>query len=193
MVIADAKWLTYPLVALAAFLEGEVVFIGAATLVSHGQLRALPVLLWGALGATSGDQLVFYALRGRARRFLDRWPKIERFGRAFTPRVRGRETFAVLVIRFAPGLRVAIAAACAYAEVPALKFTLLSTLSSLAWASALLGLVAYVGPTALSRLGVNSWAATVVTGLVLLAFFGWQGRKDRALLASSEPPASSDR
>ena len=68
-------------------------------------------MLWGALGATAGDQLVFYALRGRFRRFLDRFPTIEKFGRKFTPRVREREVFAIFVIRFAPGLRIAIAAA----------------------------------------------------------------------------------
>lgn len=184
MVIADAKWLTYPLIAAAAFLEGEVVFVGAATLVSHGQLSAIPVLLWGALGATAGDQLVFYALRGRATRFLNRWPTIERLGRALTPRVLGRETFAILIIRFAPGLRIAIAAACAYAGVRAVKFSVLSALSSLAWAAVILGAVAYGGPSALSFLGVNSWVATIATGLALIAVFAWKGRKEQKKLGS---------
>ena len=186
MIVADAWWMTYPLIAVAAFLEGEVVFIGAAAQVSQGVLSAVPVLLWGALGATAGDQLVFYMLRGRARRFLDRWPKIERFGHAFTPHVREREIFAIFVIRFAPGLRIAIAAACAYANVPALKFTSLSMLSSLAWATTLLTLVAYVGPTALDRLGVSSWMAAIITGLVMLAAFGWKSRKNRTTLESSD-------
>jgi membrane protein DedA with SNARE-associated domain len=182
VIIADARWLTYPLIGLAAFLEGEVVFIGAATLVSQGVLSALPVLLWGALGATAGDQLVFYALRGRARRFLNRFPTIERLGQAFTPRVREREAFAILVIRFAPGLRIAIAAACAYAGVPALKFTMLSVVSALAWASIILGVVGYAGPTALDRLGVNSWMAAIITAAVMMAVFGWRGRKNRESL-----------
>lgn len=186
MLIADAKWLTYPLIAVAAFLEGEVVFIGAATLVSQGVLSAVPVLLWGALGATAGDQLVFYALRGRARRWLDRWPKIERIGQKFAPRVRQREVFAIFIIRFAPGLRIAIAAACAYAGVPALKFTTLSVVSSLAWASVLLGLVAYVGPTALDRLGVHSWVGPAVTGAIIVAAFAWRGKKNRTTLESSD-------
>lgn len=190
MLIADVWWMTYPLIALAAFLEGEVVFIGAAALVSQGTLGAVPVLLWGALGATAGDQLVFYALRGRARRWLDRWPRIEKIGRAFTPKVRESEVFAILVIRFAPGLRIAIAAACAYAGVPALKFSVLSLLSSLAWATVLLGLVAYVGPTALDRLGVQSWMAAIITGLVMMAVFGWRGRKNRATLEPPDPTTS---
>lgn len=189
MIIGDAKWLTYPLIAVAAFLEGEVVFIGAAALVSEGVLGALPVLLWGALGATAGDQLVFYALRGRARRWLDRWPKIEKIGRKFAPRVRKREVFAIFVIRFAPGLRIAIAAACAYAGVPAVKFTVLSVLSSLTWAAVLLGLVAYVGPTALDRLGLHSWMAAIITGVVIIAAFAWRGRRNRDTLESD---ANSD-
>ncbi|MBP6716589.1 MAG: VTT domain-containing protein [Acidobacteria bacterium] len=178
-------WLTYPLIAVAAFIEGEVVFIGAAALVSQGVLSAVPVMLWGALGATAGDQLVFYALRGRARTFLDRWPTIERFGRAFTPRVRANDAFAILIIRFAPGLRIAIAAACAYAEVPAMKFTVLSTLSSLAWAAAILAVVGYIGPAAFHRIGVHSWVAPVITGLVLAAVFYVSGRRNRESL----PPA----
>ena len=187
MLHADAWWLTYPLIALAAFLEGEVVFIGAAALVSQGVLSAVPVLLWGALGATIGDQLVFYALRGRFRRFLDRFPTIEKFGRKFTPRVREREIFAIFVIRFAPGLRIAIAAACAYANVPAVKFSVLSVLSSLTWAAALLGLVAYVGPHALDRLGVHSWVAATITGLVVVAAFMWRGRQNKTTLESDSP------
>ena len=183
MMIPEARWLTYPLIGLAAFLEGEVVFIGAAALVSQGVLSALPVLLWGALGATAGDQLVFYALRGRARRFLNRFPKIERLGRAFTPRVREREVFAILLIRFAPGLRIAIAAACAYAGVPALKFTALSVLSALAWAAILLAVVGYAGPTALDFLGVNSWVAAIITASVMMAVFSWRGRKNRESLS----------
>ena len=186
MIPGDAWWLTYPLIAVAAFLEGEVVFIGAATLVSQGVLSPWPVMLWGALGATAGDQLVFYALRGRARRWLDRWPRIERVGRAFAPRVREREVFAILVIRFAPGLRIAIAAACAYAHVPALKFTALSVLSSMGWAAVLMGIVAYAGPTALDRLGVNSWMAAILTGVVMMAAFGWRSRKNRATLESPD-------
>ena len=187
MLHADAWWLTYPLIALAAFLEGEVVFIGAAALVSQGVLSAVPVLLWGAFGATIGDQLVFYALRGRFRRFLDRFPKIEKFGRKFTPRVREREVFAIFVIRFAPGLRIAIAAACAYANVPAVKFSVLSVLSSLTWAAVLLGLVAYVGPHALDRLGVHSWVAATITGAMVVAAFLWRGRRNKTTLESDSP------
>ncbi len=190
MIIGEWKWLTYPAIAVAAFLEGEVFFIGMAALVSAGELSAIPVLLWGALGASAGDQLVFYALRGRARRWLDRWPKIEKLGQRFAPRVRKREVFAIFVIRFAPGLRIAIAAACAYANVPALKFTVLSVLSSLTWAAVLLTLVAYVGPTALDKLGLHSWVAAIITGVVIIAAFAWRGRKNRETLEAS--PDSTD-
>ena len=100
--------------------------------------------------------------------------------------MRQREVFAIFIIRFAPGLRIAIAAACAYAGVPALKFTTLSVLSSLAWASVLLGLVAYVGPTALDRLGVHSWVGPVVTGAIIVAAFAWRSKKNRTTLESSD-------
>ena len=52
----------------------------------------------------------------------------------------------VLLIRFAPGLRIALAAACAWVDVSPLKFSVLNLLSALIWASALLVLVGWLGP-----------------------------------------------
>ena len=82
--------------------------------------------------------------------------------------VRRHDTLMVLAIRFAPGLRIALAAACAYAGVPALKLSLLNALSSLVWATTLLTLVAYLGPAVSTRLGISGWwGALASAGLIL--------------------------
>ena len=57
----------------------------------------------------------------------------------------------VLLIRFAPGLRIALAAACAWIDVPALKFSVLNLVSAFVWAVALLVIVGWVGPTYLAQ------------------------------------------
>src|SRR5438093_446455 len=92
--------LAYLAVLLAAALEGEVIFVTAAMLVSRGQLDAVGVALSGAAGAAIGDQLYFYLLRGRLRRWVDRFPAVQKRGARLARRVRRNETLTVLVIRF---------------------------------------------------------------------------------------------
>ena len=48
-------------------------------------------------------------------------------------RVRRHASLMVLLIRFAPGLRVAITSACAWVDVPALKFSILNCISACLW------------------------------------------------------------
>src|SRR3954468_23638870 len=114
----------------AAIVEGEVAYIGAATLVAHGQLTPAGVLVSGAVGAAIGDQAYFYAFRGRLPRWLARYPSLQRKAAPLINRVRNHDSLMVLLIRFAPGLRIAIAAACASVDVPPVKFSVLNLISA---------------------------------------------------------------
>jgi membrane protein DedA with SNARE-associated domain len=72
-----AAWpdgLAYIVVFVAALIEGEVVFIAAATLAGQGSLDPFGVVAAGTLGAAAGDQIPFYLLRYRVRSLLDRLP-----------------------------------------------------------------------------------------------------------------------
>jgi membrane-associated protein len=160
--------LAYLLVLVAAIVEGEIVFAIAATLVSQDRLNPIGVVVAGALGGSIGDQFYFYALRGRLRNWLDRFPVVKRRGARFVRRVRSHETIAVLAIRFSPGLRMALSAACAYAGVPAGKFSTLSLISSFAWATALMVLIAWLGPAWLARLGISGWWAAAIPALIII-------------------------
>ena len=51
--------LPYAAVLVAAIIEGEIAYIGAAALVAQGQLNPFGVLVAGALGAATGDQAYF--------------------------------------------------------------------------------------------------------------------------------------
>lgn len=171
--------LAYVVVFLAAMLEGEIIFVTAATLVSRGQLDPIGVALSGALGAAVGDQFFFYVLRGRLNRWLDRFPAIAKRGAKLTRRVRRSETLTVLMIRFSPGLRVALAVACAYAQVPRLKFSLLNGFTCVLWASGLLSLVAWFGPTVLGRLGISGWWAALIPAILIVVVFRWIGHEEK--------------
>lgn len=178
--------LPYAGILLAAILEGEIAYIGAATLVAEGRLHPLGVLVAGALGAAIGDQAYFYVFRGRLPRWLARSPSLRQKTVPLIERVRRHSSLMVLLIRFAPGFRIALAAACAAAEVPPSKFSLLNALASLAWASTLLVLVAWVGPTYLAQFGLDGWKGALAVGLVLLVLFKVLGSYERRVIDHAE-------
>lgn len=172
--------LVYLAILLAAIIEGEVAYVAAATLVAQGHLNAFGVIVAGSIGSAIGDQAYFYVFRGRLARWVARYPTLERRTAPLVDRVRRHDSAMVLLIRFAPGLRVAIAAACAYVDVSPLKFTVLNTITSVIWAVLLLVLVAWVGPTYLSKFGLAGWKGALLMGalvVVLLKLFGmWEKR-----------------
>jgi len=171
-----SEW-TGPLAYLAVFvatvIEGEVVFVAAAVLVQTGHLAAGGVYAAAAMGGSVGDQLYFYALRGWLPALLERFPTWSRRRDRIVARVRTHQSAMILACRFLPGLRVAIPAACAYADIPPARFTTLSLLSSLAWAGAVMGFIGWVGPTSLAQLGIRAWWAPLVPATLVLLFFGW--------------------
>jgi membrane protein DedA with SNARE-associated domain len=179
--------LPYLGILIAAVVEGEVTYVAASALVAHGQLNAFSVIAAGATGAAIGDQFYFYALRGRLSRWVTRFPKVVRRAQPLIGRVRKHKAAMVLLIRFAPGLRIALAAACAYVEINPLMFTLLNFAAALLWAVALLVVVAWAGPAYLSSLGLSGWKAAVVAGVIILIVFRLLGRFERR--AMSSPPS----
>lgn len=180
--------LTYPGILLAAIVEGEIAYIGAAALVAQGQLNPLGVLAAGALGAAIGDQAYFYAFRGRLPRWVARYPSLERKTLPLVNRVRRHDSLMVLLIRFAPGMRIALAAACAWAGVSPLKFSLLNLLSAVAWGIALLVLVGWLGPASLARYGLGGWKGALLVGAAVFAVFRVLGSYERR--AMEQPDAS---
>ena len=172
---------------LAAAIEGEVAYVAAATLVAHGRLNPFGVIVAGALGAAVGDQFYFYLLRGRVTRWIDRFPAVARRAAPMIGRVRRHPSLMVLLIRFAPGLRIALAAACAHTGVSAARFSVLNLVAALLWATVLLGLIAWVGPTYLAAIGLAGWRGALATGFIILAVFYLLGRAERRAL-SAEPP-----
>jgi membrane protein DedA with SNARE-associated domain len=171
--------LVYVAIAAAAVIEGEVAYVAAAALVAQGQLDPLWVIVAGTVGAAAGDQAYFYLFRGRLARWMTRFPSIAKKATPLVALVRRRSTVMVLLIRFAPGLRVALAAACAYAEVPPLKFSVLNTITAVVWAVLLLALVGWLGPATLERFGLGGWKGALVAGAVIVAVFQLLSRFER--------------
>src|SRR5215470_13963086 len=121
----------YPYVGIltAAAIEGEVVYAGAVVMATLGRLDPLAVLLSGSVGGWAGDQFWFYAARCRLSSWLNRFLNIARRRHAIQERMQRHATKFILGLRFLPGLRIAIPLACAYARVPAVRFSGLSFIS----------------------------------------------------------------
>jgi membrane protein DedA with SNARE-associated domain len=192
MDLTHLAWLSYLLpycgVAIAAVVEGEIAYIAAAALVAEGKLNPIGVLVSGALGASIGDQAYFYVFRGRLPRWMARYPSLEQKAAPLVDLVRRHDSLMVLLIRFAPGLRIAIAAACAWVDVPPRKFSVLNLLSSFVWAFALLVLVGWFGPAYLAQYGLGGWKGALVIGLAVLGLLKLLGSYERRAM---ERPNSS--
>jgi membrane protein DedA with SNARE-associated domain len=166
----------YLAVFVAAALEGEVIFVSSIVLVSQGKLSAMGVLLAAALGGSLGDQVYFYALRGRVSNWLGRVRFVAKRQETVVAHIRRHSTRMILASRFLPGLRIAIPSACAYAGVPPIKFTLLSLCSGFAWATSLTVFVGYLGPQALARLGFGGWGRSLIPVALVLGYVLWMAR-----------------
>src|SRR5204863_5401213 len=107
------------------------------------------VLISGALGGWAGDQVWFYAAKGRLRSWLDKIESVARRRQLIQTRLRRHATKLILAIRFLPGLRIAIPLACAYSGIPAVRFSSLSFISALVWAGGIMLVVDKLGPKSL--------------------------------------------
>ncbi len=160
--------LVYLGIVAASMVEGEITYVAASALVAEGHLNALAVILAGAAGAAMGDQFYFYLLRRRLTRWIERFPAMSRRTQRLTGIVGRHQTAMVLLIRFMPGLRIALAAACAYLDVNPLRFSLLNAAAALIWALLLLAIVAYAGPAYLSHVGLSGWKGALASGVLIL-------------------------
>jgi membrane protein DedA with SNARE-associated domain len=163
---------------IAAIIEGEIVYIGMCVAAAAGKFAWQGVLIAGALGGATGDQIWFYLLRGRLD-WLDRYPWMARHRDAVVHRVQDNEKLILLISRFLPGLRVAIPVASAYAGVKPLHFSLLNLASAFMWASAIMLVVTKIGPSAMDRIGLHGPWALVVPAVIVVVFFKWLGRPRR--------------
>jgi membrane protein DedA with SNARE-associated domain len=169
--------LAYFSIYIAAILEGEIYYSNVCAAAIAGQLHWLPVLVAGALGGSTGDQIWFYLLRGRIH-WLDRYPWMARHRARVSAHVHEHETGIVLVGRFLPGLRTAIAIASAYAGVRPLKFSTLNLISAFAWAGAIM-LFVKLGAKTLNAFGLNAWWGPFVPAILLILFLRWLSRPAR--------------
>ena len=125
----------YFAVLFAAFWEGEAVLIAAGALCGAGYLDWRLTILAAAIGGSAGDQIYFYAAHERAARAIQKSKRLSKWYPKVSKFILRHGTVAVLLSRFAAGLRITIPLVCATAGMPPKKYSTLSLLSSFAWAT----------------------------------------------------------
>jgi membrane protein DedA with SNARE-associated domain len=125
----------YLAILVAAFWEGEVVLIAAGALCGKGYLDWRLTILAAAIGGSAGDQMYFYAAHDRAARLIKKSKRLSKWYPKVSKFVLRHSTVAVLLSRFAAGLRITIPLVCATAGMPARKYSMLSLVSGFLWAS----------------------------------------------------------
>ena len=92
----------------------------------------------------------------------------------------------VLLIRFAPGLRIALAAACAWADVPPRTILVLEPAVGVRLGRRTAGPRRVAGPAYLARFGLAGWRGALAVGLTLLVLFRVLGRYERRAIERME-------
>ena len=164
-------FLSYLGIVVAAAVEGDVVYSGAVVMVCLGRLSPIGVLISGSIGGWAVDQFFYYLARGHARQWLDRFTKIALRRKIIQSRMHKHATKFLLALRFLPGLRIAIPIACAYAGISPVRFSGLSLISAVAWASAIMFAITTLGPTSLAALGLKAWWAPIIPAVLIVCFF----------------------
>jgi len=157
----------------AAAVEGEVVYVTAVVAASLGQLHPVAVLLSGSVGGWAGDQFWFYAARGPLCSWLNKFEKLATRRQAIQDRMQRHSNKFILAVRFLPGLRIAIPLACAYSGIKGFRFSGLSFISALGWASAIMLVINLLGRAALEGIGVKAWWAPAIPAVIVVLFFRW--------------------
>ena len=125
----------YFAILIAAFWEGEAVLIAAGTLCGAGYLDWRLTVVAAAIGGAAGDQVYFYAAHQRAARLIQKSARLRRWYPRVSRFVLRHGTVAVLLSRFAAGLRITIPLVCATAAMSPRKYSTLNLVSAFAWAS----------------------------------------------------------
>jgi membrane protein DedA with SNARE-associated domain len=163
-------------------LPGETVLIASGALAHRGVLDPGYVVLFGILGAITGDQIGYWIGRQGGRPFVLRWGRYlfitrERLAlaEAFFARHGGR---AVFLARFVAGLRVFGALVAGTTGMPWGKFAVYNALGGTVWATAVVSL-GYFLWASISL--VEHWAGRasllLVAALVLVVTARWAYRR----------------
>ncbi|MGH7211462.1 MAG: DedA family protein, partial [Acetobacteraceae bacterium] len=173
---------------IGALVPGTAAIVAFGALVPTGAIGFWPLLLATTAGAVVGDGLPYWLGHRYKEHVVAIWPLrrhpgLIAAGEAFFARHGGK---AILIARFAPGVRAIVPLVAGIARMSAARFYSMNVLSALLWAPAHVVMGVLIGES-LTVLGAvaGRLAALVLAVFLLLAFIvwltprvvGWLGRR----------------
>jgi membrane protein DedA with SNARE-associated domain len=129
--------------------SSEIVLGFAGVLASQGKLNLLAVIVVGVVGEVVGAYVAWTIGRVGGRAFVDRFGKYILLSHADLDRAEGwyerHQRFGVLASRLLPVIRNFVALPAGIAEVPLVRFGILTAVGSLVWDGAMAGIGYGVG------------------------------------------------
>ena len=184
---------------IGMLLPATAVLLMTGGLVGNGTLDAAPILLWGFLGAVTGDTISYWIGTWLGRGVM-KWRLLKRH-RTDVARARlffyRYGFFAVLIGRFLGPIRSTIPTIAGIMGMPQIRFQLANFLSALVWVPGLLapGFLAARGIDAAQQSGSTMLYAalgfSVVVDVLLFILFSRQRKPGRR--RHKTPPPNTDR
>ncbi len=190
--ITEYHYLTYPIVLLATFIEGEtiVILLGAAASAGELPINVELLALAAFTGSFCGDQLYYFIGRRYGAPLLNRWPTLgPKIEWAFQL-VKDHPTLFILSFRFIYGIRNIAPFVIGISGVPRMRYLVLNFIAAQVWAHSFAWGGYLLGKALEHWLGDNKWYA-LLGFLVLAVVVGAVGyikqkRKLKALEAKEQ-------
>lgn len=186
---AEYHYLTYPLVLVATFIEGEtiVILLGAASSSGELSINVEFLALAAFAGSFCGDQLYYLIGRRYGAPLLNRWPTLGHKIEWAFQLVKDHPTLFILSFRFIYGIRNIAPFVIGISGVSRARYMLLNFIAAMVWAHSFAWGGYWLGRALEHWLGENKWYALLgffVLALVVGAIgYVKQKRKLRALEA----------
>ena len=159
----------YIAVFIGTFLEGETILALAGVAAAHGYMSYWAIVGVAIVGAFLGDQACFFIGRRYGPRILNRFPSLA----AKAPRVqellRRWDAPAVIVLRFAYGLRLAGPIVIGTCGISPWRLAMFNFIGTLIWAPLIAGIGYLAGGAIQQWLGKFQHAQIALLMLLILA------------------------
>jgi len=158
----------YLAVFLASIIEGETVYVIGAFMTHLGYLKLPWVMAAATLGAFVGDNLWFWLGRRHGRALIARFDWVGRAVPKVDALISRWRFFAVILLRFAVGLRTAGPAIVGMGKMPVWEFMAANAIGAVLWAG-IVGLLGWsFGAVAVRWLGNAQRLEEIAIGVVAL-------------------------
>ena len=141
----------YWILALGCMLEGETVLLLAALAAHRGYLDPATVVAIAVASTFASNQFFFWLGRRHGTTLLERWPALASRSTGIRRLIERHASLAVVVVRFAYGMRVAGPILIGASPMPQLRFAVLNALSAIVWA-VLVGAIGWLFGEAAQRI-----------------------------------------